>query len=291
MKVGFIGLGIMGSRMANNMQAKGQNLVVYNRSRDKAEDLLAKGATWADSPAAVASQVDILFTMLADPNAVKSAALGENGFLSNMAPNSLWVDCSTVNPAFSREMAQAAQQHQVSFLDAPVAGSKKPAASAELIFMVGGQKADLEKCESLLNMMGHRVVHVGENGMGTSLKMVANMMLGVSMVVFAEGMALGQSLGLNEKMLLSTFVGGPVVAPFVAGKQANFESGNYEPEFPLQWMQKDLQLANLTAYEVGAPSLLTSVAKEVYGLSLKEGFAEKDFSAIYQYLTASSKKE
>ena len=123
MKIGFIGLGIMGSRMAANLQKGGHSLVVHNRTRKKAEPLLAQGAEWADSPADAAFGVDILFTMLAHPEAVQEAALGENAFLPQLAPGRIWVDCSTVNPSFSRSMADAAEARGIRFLGAPVSGS------------------------------------------------------------------------------------------------------------------------------------------------------------------------
>jgi 3-hydroxyisobutyrate dehydrogenase/glyoxylate/succinic semialdehyde reductase len=146
MKIGFIGLGIMGSRMAANLQKRGHSLVVHNRTREKAESLLANGAIWADSPAALAPQVEMVFTMLAHPEAVQEAALGEDGFLSKFAAGRLWIDCSTVNPSFSKQMAAEARTRGVRFLDAPVTGSKEFAALAKLVFWVGGELTDLESC-------------------------------------------------------------------------------------------------------------------------------------------------
>src|SRR5271169_5563286 len=159
MKIGFIGLGTMGSRMAANLQKHGHFLVVFNRTREKADALLASGARWASSPAALASQVDILFTMLAHPNAVEEAALGKDGFLLHLESRRMWVDCSTVNPSFSRAMAAKAEAHAIHFLDAPVTGSKNVAELAKLIFWVGGAAKDLEICRPLLECMGNRIVH------------------------------------------------------------------------------------------------------------------------------------
>jgi len=135
MKTGFIGLGTMGSRMAANLQKQGHSLVVHNRTRAKAEPLLAGGAKWADSPAALAAQVDIVFTMLAYPDAVEEAALGKDGFLPHLEAGRMWVDCSTVNPSFSKKMAVEAKARGIRFLGAPVTGSKGPAAEAKLIFL------------------------------------------------------------------------------------------------------------------------------------------------------------
>src|SRR5437667_10826763 len=137
MKIGFIGLGIMGSRMAANLQKHDYSLVVFNRTRDKAEPFLDRGATLADSPPKLAEQVDVLFTMLAHPDAVEQAALGANGFLDHLKPNAIWVDCSSVNPSFSKKMAVEAARREIHFVDAPVTGSAPAATEAKLIFWVG----------------------------------------------------------------------------------------------------------------------------------------------------------
>ena len=153
MKIGFIGLGIMGSRMASNLQKRGHSLVVFNRTREKADPLVAEGARWADSPAALAQQVEVIFTMLAHPDAVDEVVLGTDGILSHLGPDQMWVDCSTVNPSFSRKMAAQAQAKGIRFLGAPVTGSKGQTAGAKLTFWVGGEATDLETCRPLLECM------------------------------------------------------------------------------------------------------------------------------------------
>jgi 3-hydroxyisobutyrate dehydrogenase-like beta-hydroxyacid dehydrogenase len=170
MKIGFVGLGIMGSRMAANLQKRGHSLVVFNRTREKAVPLVAEGATWANCLAALAPQVEVIFTMLAHSDAVEEAVLGKEGFLSHLGPGQMWVDCSTVNPSFSRNMAAEAQAHGICFLGAPVTGSKGQAALAQLTFWVGGEAHDLETCRPLLECMGNRIIHCGGQGMGLLLK-------------------------------------------------------------------------------------------------------------------------
>jgi len=285
MRIGFIGLGIMGGRMAANLQRHGHSLVVFNRSADKAKSLIDLGAVWAPTPAAVAKQVDLLFTMLANPEAVKSVALGEEGFLNYLRAGSLWVDCSTVNPSFSREMATEAWARGIRFLDAPVSGSKGPATNGELMFIVGGGDSDFRFCRPLLECMGSRIIHVGGHGQGTSLKMVLNLLMGEAMASFAEGMILGQSLGISQEMLFGVLLGSPAVAPLATTKREKIESGNYEVEFPLHWMQKDLQLAAVTAYESGVALPLANVAKEIYRLAMRQGDGDEDYSAIYEFLS------
>ena len=290
MKIGFIGLGIMGSRMAADLQKNDYPLVVFNRTRAKAEPLLGPCGTFSDSPAKLAEQVDVLFTMLAHPDAVEQAAMGANGFLEHLKPNSLWVDCSSVNPSFSKKMAAEAARRQIRFVDAPVTGSAVPAAEAKLIFWVGADPADLETIRPLLLCMGNKIVHTGGHGTGASMKMVVNLLLGNAMATFAEGMALGEGLGISRKVLFDSLLGTPAVAPFLASKREKIESGNYEAEFPLRWMQKDMHLASLSAYESGVAMPVTNAAKELYRLAMREGHAIQDFSAIYDYLTTTHQK-
>ena len=187
MNIGFIGLGIMGSRMAANLQARGYKLIVFNRTRDKADALLRGGATWGNTPVGVANEADILFTMLATPEAVEAAALGTQGFLRTLRPGAIWVNSSTVNPSFARRMAEEARTNGVRYLDAPVTGSKDAAANAQLLFMIGGDGADLEVCRPLLSSMSQRIIHVGGYGLGSALKMVNNLLGAVAMVLDEHG--------------------------------------------------------------------------------------------------------
>jgi 3-hydroxyisobutyrate dehydrogenase-like beta-hydroxyacid dehydrogenase len=291
MKIGFIGLGIMGSRMAANLQKHGNSLVVFNRTRAKAEPFLGPCGTFSDSPAKLAEQVDVLFTMLAYPGAVEQAALGADGFLNHLRPNALWVDCSSVNPSFSKKMAAEAAHREVHFIDAPVTGSAAPAAEGKLIFWVGADTADLERIRPLLLCMGNKIVHAGGNGMGTSIKMVVNLLLGTGMAAFAEAMALGEGLGLSSKMLFDSLLDTPAVAPFLTAKREKIESENYEAEFPLRWMQKDMHLASVSAYESGVAIPLTNVTKEIYRLAMRGGHDTEDFSAICEFTIGANRKE
>src|SRR5207247_1227012 len=231
------------------------------------------------------------FTMLAHPDAVEQAALGENGFLDHLKPNALWIDCSSVNPSFSKKMATEAARREVHFVDAPVTGSAPAAEEAKLVFWVGADPADLERIRPLLLCMGNKIVHVGGHGMGTSMKMVINLLLGNAMAAFAEGMALGEGLGISREVLFDSLLGTPAVAPFLASKREKIESGNYEAEFPLRWMQKDMQLAAASAYESGVAMPLTNTAKELYRLAMRGGHGTEDFSAIYEFATGDHQKE
>jgi len=284
MKIGFIGLGIMGSRMAANLLKHGHALVVHNRTPEKAEPLLTKGAGWANSPAEAAQQADILFTMLANPDAVTQAASGATGFLDHLRANSLWVDCSTVNPSFARHMLAEAAKRHIRFMDAPVSGSKIPAEQGQLIFLVGGAPHDVQLCQPLFDAMGKQVIHAGGPGMGASLKILVNLLLGEAMFAFAEALTLGRALGFSQTYLLDTLLQLPVAAPFLAGKRAKIETSRYDADFPLYLMHKDLHLAAVTAYEHGLALPGVNSIKEGYAFALRAGLAEKDFAAICAFL-------
>lgn len=288
MKVGFIGLGIMGSRMAANLLRKGHELVVHNRTRSKAEPLISAGAVWADTPRDVGEQVKVLFTMLSKPDAVaETALLGKNAFLPQMPKGSIWVDCSTVNPSFSKLMAVEARERGIRFLDAPVGGSKGPAEQGQLIFFVGGEKKDMDEVRPLFEAMGKAIFHMGGNGMGSGMKMVNNLMLGHAMAGFSEAIALGSSLGISREKMFEALASSPVTAPFLMMKKQKILEGKYDVEFPLKWMHKDLQLAAETAYETGIAMPVSNVTKEVFALAVKNGWGNEDFSAIFRLLGSS----
>ena len=284
MQIGFIGLGIMGSRMAANLQKAEHELIIYNRTREKAQALIKEGAKWCDTPAQLAEKVDILFTMLANPEAVSQVALGDDGYLENMKPNAIWADCSTVNPSFSKAMAAEAQKRQIRHVDAPVLGTKKPARKGQLVFYVGGAKKDVETLKPYFEIMGKDLKHVGDHGMGASFKMVINLLIAQNILIFSEAIALGRALGFSREMLFETLLDGPLTAPYLSVKRPKIEEGIYEADFPLKWMYKDLHLVALTAYEQGVALPATNAAKEVFSQANRDGLGEKDFAAIFDYV-------
>lgn len=275
----------MGSRMAANLQAHGHALVVYNRTAARATPLLDSGAAWADSPASVAARADIVFTMLSEPGVVEETALGRDGLLHRLRPGGLWINCSTVDPAFARRMEDKARTRGVRYLDAPVTGSREPAARGELVFIVGGDAADVETGLPLLRTMGHRILHVGAVGMGSSMKIINNLIGGVAMAGFAEGAALGATLGISPQTILEVMSGGVMLAPFIAAKHAKLAAGDFDTEFSMRWLNKDLHLASITAYEAGAAMPVVNAAKELYRLAVRAGYADEDFSAVFAFLT------
>ena len=284
MKIGFIGLGIMGSAMASNLLKSGHELLIYNRTKEKGENLVKQGAIWKDSPAAVAKEIDVLFTMLENPGAVESLALDANGFLNEMKEGSIWVDSSTVNPSFSKKMSEKAIAKNIRFLDAPVSGSKVPAEKGELLFLVGGEKADMEDVQPLFDLMGQKAVHIGDHGKGSAMKIMINNLLGQSMLAFSESVSLGMAMGLDKKMAIEVLLNTPVTAPILDVFRSRIEDENYEANFPLKHLQKDLHLFTETAYELNQAVPLTNAAKEVYAQAKQKGQADLDFSSIFKFI-------
>ncbi len=285
MKVGFVGLGIMGHSMAMNLIKNGYELTVYNRTKSKADALIKAGAKWADTPAQAAKDADIFFTMLGDPIAVRETALGENGFLTSLKKNSLWVDCTTVNPSFSKEMNDKAKEKGIRFMDAPVTGTKTPAQKGELSFYVGGDEGDLKEVEPLLKVMGKAINYMGKAGMGSSIKIIFNLMLGVNMAAFSEAFTLGQKLGIAKEKILDSMIGGISTPPFISYKRNKLETNTYETDFPLRWMLKDLQLDLKTAEEFKINLAVTNSASKVYSKAVNKGLGDLDFSAVYKYVS------
>lgn len=284
MKITFLGLGIMGSRMAANLIKNKVDLTVFNRSEKSLQEMKTKGAKIAKSFQSAAVEADIVFTMLSAPDAVEEVMFGNNGCLSSMKRNSLWVDCSTVDPGFSQKSADKANQLGIRFLDAPVAGTKAPAQNGTLTFFVGGAENDLKRVESLLLNMGSKIIHVGETGKGTSLKMLVNAMLAESMLIFSETVLLGEKMGLSKDFLLDTLPNLPVIAPFVKAKAELIRAADFDAHFPLEWMDKDVNLVLKTAQENGHKMPLAKLTKELFGDANLSGMGRSDFSAIYQFL-------
>lgn len=283
MKVTFIGLGIMGQRMASNLLKNKAELTVFNRSPDPIQQLQEMGATAAKSYAEAVHDADVVFTMLSAPDAVKQVMFGNDGCLVNMKENALWADCSTVNPSFSIKSNMEAEKHAVRFMDCPVAGSKIPAEKAELVFLVGGNEKDFKEIEPLLSFMGKKILHAGDSGKGTSLKMLINAQLAESMLIFSENLVLGEKMGFSKDFLLDILPNLPVTAPFLKAKAELIKAADVETHFPLEWMHKDLKLVNQTAAEVGEKLPIGELSQYIYKKAKNAGYARKDFSAIYQF--------
>ena len=278
----------MGSRMAANLLDGGYELIVHNRTKDKAASLIKKGAHWAENYKSTANEVDILITMLSTPEIVREAALGPEGFISELKEGSIWLNCSTVNPSFAMEMAQLSSEYGIIYVDGPVAGTKGPAEKGELVFLLGGDNKSADRIEPLRDIMGKKTIFLGKVGNGSNMKMLINLLLAQSMLAFSEAMVLGEKMAMERDTLFNVLLNVPVTAPFLSLVREKMEKDDYEANFPLQWIHKDIHLATLTAYEKGVSMPSLNIAKEVFSLARQQGYGEYDFSSIYDYLKNNS---
>jgi 3-hydroxyisobutyrate dehydrogenase-like beta-hydroxyacid dehydrogenase len=282
MRIGFIGLGIMGGGMAANLARAGKAPAVWNRTAERAKSLAALGARVAASAADAAKGADIVITMLSDPAAVREVAAGAGGFLPELKAGALWVNASTVDPAFAREMAALAGAQGARYLDAPVTGSKGPAAKGELIFFVGGVADDVARAGPLLDIMGRRTVHAGPVGAGSAVKLCNNLLALAGVLAFAEAIAAGESMGVDIDVLLEALTTSPVAAPLLAVKAHKLRDRDWSPEFPLHLAHKDLNLLMRTAYAANLPLPLTAAVKERFGDAKARGLGGEDITAVYE---------
>lgn len=284
MKIAFLGLGIMGSRMAAKLLRAGHNVTVYNRDAAKATPLVQQGAIRSDTPAAAVAGAEVVLTMLADPAAVEAVAFGPDGFAERLTSSQLWLDSSTVDPAFAKTLHTRARSGGFRFADAPVAGTKGPAEAGELLFLVGAAEADVSEAAPLLAAMGKKALYFGAVGQGTAMKMLINGLLAQSMLAFAEAVHVGVGLGLPREAVFDVLLATPVTAPFLSAIRGKTEGDDYDVNFPLKHMHKDLHLASGAAYAAGQPAPSLNATKEAFAGARARGLGEEDFTAVYRYL-------
>lgn len=290
MRIGFLGLGIMGSPMAHNLIKAGCDVTVWNRTRSKCESLLNIGAKYGSSPENVALTCDVTFSMLADPGSAMEVACGKQGAVHGLGPGKGYVDVSTVDGETSKAIGTAIKATGAQFLEAPVSGSKKPAEEGKLIFLTSGDISLYHEVAPILDIMGKSRFYLGDVGNGAAMKLVVNMIMGSMMASFSEGMILGQKLGLDPSVLVEVISQGAISAPMFSMKGPSMVKASYTPAFPLKHQQKDLRLALAMAEQVSQPTPVAAAANELYKVAKSHGLGEEDFSAVIEALKADLQK-
>jgi 3-hydroxyisobutyrate dehydrogenase-like beta-hydroxyacid dehydrogenase len=271
----------MGHPIAANILEAGFPAVIWNRTRDKAADLLERGATWAESPGAMAEAANIVVTSLADPAAVESVYFGADGLVDGARSGTVLVDLSTGSPSLARRIAAAAQERGATFLDAPVAGSIKAATDGQLGIMVGGDRAAFDRCEAVFSAIGKAAFYLGESGNGATMKLVSNAILATMVQALAEGVALGAKAGLDPADIFSVLGASSAAAPVVAAKAITITERAYLPAaFTLALMQKDLWLVRSLANELQVPMPATAIAHDMVLAANATGKSGLDFAAV-----------
>ncbi len=284
MRVAVLGLGVMGGGMAARLLANGHEVSVWNRTRPRAEALGRAGARVAQSPRDAADGADVILAMVADDAASRSTWTGDSGALAGAAPGAVLIESSTLTPGWIAELAQLARARSCDFLDAPVTGSKSHAAAGELLFLVGGDAAVLERVRPVLQAMARLIVHVGPSGSGARLKLVNNFVCAVQAVAIAEAIALMERSGLDMTASLPVLLDGAPGSPLVKAVTARMTSRNYDVNFRLALMRKDVAYASAEAEQQGMRLVTAQAAHALFTRAEEAGLGDVDFAAVVEPL-------
>jgi 2-hydroxy-3-oxopropionate reductase len=282
--IGFIGLGIMGRPMAKNLVKAGYPLVVHSRSRGPVDDVVKAGARAASSPKEVASQCDVLITMLPNSPDVEQVALGKDGIIEGAKSGLIFVDMSTISPIVSQKVGKALAAKGVKMLDAPVSGGEKGAIDAALSIMVGGDKAVFDSVLPIFQAMGKTITLLGPLGFGGFTKLANQIIVAVNLTALAEALTLGKKAGLDRELLLTALAGGLAGSKCLDQKKANYVAGTYNPGFKIDLHFKDLGLIMESSRTLGVPLPTTAVVQELFNAMRVKGRGGLDHSGIITLL-------
>jgi 2-hydroxy-3-oxopropionate reductase len=280
--IGFIGLGIMGKPMARNLAKAGYDLVIYNRSRDDVDTLLAEGDQFqaAASPREVAERTKAVITMLPDSPDVRDVVFGEKGVLSAMSTGHMLVDMSTIAPATAVEVDAALRERGARALDAPVSGGDKGAIAGTLSIMVGGDAEDFQRATPLFEAMGKTIVHVGGAGAGQIVKACNQVVVAINYAAVSEALVLGAKAGVDPDKIVQVLSGGLAASRVLEMKGPTMVAHQFEPGFRVDLHRKDLGIARSTAAENSAPLPVTAVVSQLFEAAAAAGKGDRDHSAL-----------
>jgi 3-hydroxyisobutyrate dehydrogenase-like beta-hydroxyacid dehydrogenase len=282
--LGYIGLGAMGGRMANRLLDKGHTVTGYNRTRSKAQWLVDRGMKWGDSPKAVAEAADVIFVMVTDSKSLEAVSTGADGFLAGLREGKVVVDSSTVSPAISRDVAEKVRAKGADMVDAPVSGSVSTLEAGKLSVMVGGRRATFDRIKPILDDIGPKVTHVGDNGLALSIKIAHNLSLAVQMLAFSEGVLLAEKSGIAREVAVDVLTHSVMASPMVQYRGPFVLQMPDESWFDVNMMQKDLMLALEMGRRLDVPLPTTAVTNEFLTAARGMGLEKYDFAVVFQVL-------
>ncbi|XP_075422287.1 cytokine-like nuclear factor N-PAC isoform X2 [Ascaphus truei] len=281
-KIGFLGLGLMGSGIVSNLLKMGHTVTVWNRTAEKCDLFIQEGANLGRTPAEVVSTCDITFACVADPKAAKDLVLGPSGVLQGIRPGKCYVDMSTVDPETVAEVAQVIVSRGGRFLEAPVSGNQQLSNDGMLVILAAGDQGVYEDCSSCFQAIGKASFFLGDVGNAARMMLILNMVQGSFMATIAEGMTLAQVTGQSQQTLLDILNQGQVASIFLDQKCQNILQGNFKPDFYLKYIQKDLRLAIALGDSVNHPTPMAAAANEVYKRAKALDQSDNDMSAVYR---------
>jgi 2-hydroxy-3-oxopropionate reductase len=282
--VGFIGLGMMGRGMAANLLKAGFDLMVWNRTASRADELVRQGAQRAASPAELAAACDVIISCVSDTPDVRAVLLGEQGAIHGVRPGALVIDMSTISPQAVREMAEQFAEREVHFLDAPVSGGSEGAAKGTLSIMVGGDPAQVARAMPYFQAMGQTITHVGANGAGQTVKLVNQILVAGTMLAMSEALVFAQASGVDLEKTLAAVSGGAAGSWTLTNRGPQVIRRDWRPGFMIDLQQKDLRLVLEAADQVGAPMLATSTVFHMYRTLQTAGLGAEGNHALIKAL-------
>lgn len=288
MKIGFIGLGMMGKPMALRLVEKGFPLRVFNRTREKANEVIEKGAVWCASPGAVSEESEVVISMVSDPRALEEISTGSDGVLEGIRANGVHIDMSTVSSMTTKKLEQAYRKKGATFLHAPVLGSVPQATDGSLLIFVGGDPATAHRCESIFTVLGRRIWYLDEITTATHLKLICNLFIASMMTALSEGLVLGQKVGLPSRTILEVLKESSLAAPMYQTKGNAIRRRDFVPRFMVTHMHKDVNLVLEASHAAGVPLPVLEAVKELYSKALKLGLEKEDYSAVIKVVERSA---
>ncbi len=293
-KIGFIGLGIMGGPMAGNLREADYEVVVYNRTEEKADDFVKDGGEKASSPREAAEKSDVVITMLPDSPQVEEMVLGEDGVAEGVSEGKLYVDMSSIAPATSRRVHEVLEEKGVEAVDAPVSGGQPAAESGDLAIMVGGSDDAVERARPILEVMGKAVTHIGPPGAGQVAKAANQVVVALTIQAVSEALTLARKSGVDAGKVREALLGGLAQSKILEMHGERMLEGEFDPGFKLSLHRKDLDIALQAAREEGVPLLATAQAAEVMNALIAAGHGDDDHAVMatfYEELARVSEAE
>jgi 3-hydroxyisobutyrate dehydrogenase-like beta-hydroxyacid dehydrogenase len=270
--------------MAQRLLAAGHTITGYNRTKSKAQWLLDAGMKWGNTPRAVAESSDMIFSMVANTQALEAVTSGADGVLAGLGPGKIYIDMSTVSPAASRQIARQVEAKGAQMLDAPVSGSVTTLEEGKLSFMVGGDRQVLEKARPILEAIGPKVTHVGANGLAASMKIATNLSLAVQMLAFSEGVLLAEKSGIPRETAVEVLLNSVMASPMVKYRGPFVLKMPNEAWFDVNMAQKDVLLALEMGLQLDVPLPTTAIANQMLTAARAMGLADKDFAILFEVL-------
>lgn len=282
--LGYVGLGVMGGRMAERLIGRGHTVTGYNRTRAKAQWLIDKGLRWAETPRDVVASSDVTFTMVTDSHALEAIADGPDGVLAGIGPGKVLIDMSTVSPTTSRDLAARVRASGADMVDCPVSGSVLTLEQGKLTMMVGGERAVYERVLPLLLDIGPKATYVGGHGLAVSMKIALNLSIGVQLLAFSEGILLAEKSGIDRKTAVEVFTNSALASPMLGYRGPFVLNLPDEAWFNVRMMQKDTTLALEMGRTLGVTLPTTAIANEFLTAARGLGLEEKDCAAVFHVL-------